>query len=111
VRGDGERLRDILEAIAKIGASLTVSKETFLADEMLQVWMIHHLQIIGEAAARLSAELRNLHPGVPWEEIVAMRNILVHQYFGVDLEEVWTTVTADIPRLGQHLARILEEQG
>jgi len=108
MRGDSERLRDILEATAKIEERLPASKQIFLADEMVQVWMVHHLQIIGEAAARLSVELRGGHPEVPWDDIIAMRNLLVHQYFGIDLEEVWATVSNDIPAFKQGIIGFLE---
>lgn len=55
----------------------------------------------------MSDEVRAQHPDVPWAEIVAMRNVLVHEYFGVDVEEIWTTVQYDVPRLKPKLAAIL----
>ena len=70
--------------------------------------MVHHLQIIGEAVRSLSETLRQSNPEVPWAQIRAMRNILVHEYFDVDLEEVWVTVERDLPRLKgtvQHILR------
>lgn len=99
MRDDRVRLLDILEAIAKIEQRASAGKEQFLAEELLQVWMIHHIQIIGEAASRLSDSLRERSSTVPWDDVIAMRNVLVHQYFGVDLEEIWSTVSTDIPTL------------
>lgn len=99
MRDDRARLLDILEAIEKIEQRAAAGKEEFLRDELLQVWMIHHIQIIGEAASRLSVSLRADSPAVPWEDVIAMRNVLVHQYFGVDLEEIWSTVSTEIPTL------------
>ena len=99
MRDDAERLKDILEAIAAIERYRNRGKDDFLRDELLQVWMVHHLQIIGEAASRVSDGLRQAHPELPWEQMVAMRNLLVHQYFGVDSEETWSTVERDVPDL------------
>jgi uncharacterized protein with HEPN domain len=73
--------------------------------------MIHHIQIIGEAAGSVSSELREAHPDVPWAEIISMRNILVHQYFGIDPEEVWTTVSNDVAELKKRMASILQLLG
>lgn len=108
MRDDRERLLDILRAIDKIEEK-TPSYETFLDDEMIQVWYVHHLQIIGEAAARLSDTLRENHPVLPWTRIIAMRNVLVHQYFGIDLKEIWDTVVVDIPELKNSITEILQK--
>jgi uncharacterized protein with HEPN domain len=63
------------------------------------VWFLRHLQIIGEAASKLPEEVRNLAPDIPWHKIIGMRNILVHDYFAIDLDAVWNTVQRDIPSL------------
>jgi uncharacterized protein with HEPN domain len=74
MRSDADRLSDILDAVAKIGERITESIDAFQVDEMLQVWVVHHLQVIGEAARGVSQSLKDLHPEVPWSEIVALRN-------------------------------------
>ena len=107
MRSDRERLLDILEAIEQIEKYVGKGRSAIERDELLQTWFVHHVQVIGEAAGKLSDELRAQHPDVPWAEIVAMRNVLVHEYFGVDVEEIWTTVQYDVPRLKQKLAAIL----
>ena len=61
--------------------------------ELLHVWVIYHLQVIGEAANNLSTGLVADHPEIPWRPIVAGRNILVHQYFGIDEGTVWTMIS------------------
>ena len=99
MRDPKERLRDILEAISQIERYSARGRDAFFQDELIQVWMIHHLQIIGEAAARLGRDFHQAHSQIPWSQIVAMRNILIHEYFGVDLEEVWATVERDLPNL------------
>ena len=73
---------------------------------MLQVWVIHHLQVIGEAARSVSQSLRERHPEVPWLEIVALRNLLVHEYFGLNMDQVWTMIQKDLPELKQQIQNI-----
>jgi uncharacterized protein with HEPN domain len=73
---------------------------------MLQVWVIHHLQVIGEAARALSPEFRERHPSIPWKKTIALRNILVHEYFGIDMSQVWTMTQDDLPRLVDQIAAI-----
>lgn len=107
MRDDAERLQDILEAIAQIEKYAARGLEAFERDELIQVWMVHHLQIIGGAVRSLSETLRQSHPEVPWAQIGAMRNILVHEYFDVDLEEVWVTVERDLPGLKDTVQHIL----
>jgi uncharacterized protein with HEPN domain len=106
MRSDADRLSDILDAIAKIGERITESIDAFQSDEMLQVWVIHHLQVIGEAARGVSQSLKDLHPEVPWSEIIALRNILVHEYFGLNMHQVWTMTQKDLPELEAQVQRI-----
>jgi uncharacterized protein with HEPN domain len=114
MRDPKERLRDILEAIAAIDRYRNRDRRVFEQDEMLQVWFLRHLQIIGEAVRGLPEEIRNLAPDIPWRKIIGMRNILVHSYFAIDLDVVWDAVQQDIPLLKpavEALLRKLEEQG
>ena len=71
--------------------------------------MVHHIQTIGEAARKLSDSMRNTHPEIPWPQIITMRNVLVHDYFGIDLQEVWMAVERDIPDLKPKIHTILQE--
>ena len=107
MRSPQERLLDILEAIARIERYVALGKKRFLEDELIQVWMVHHLQRIGEAAARLGREFHEAHPQVPWREMVAMRNLLAHEHFSVDLE-VWETAIRDLPLLKAQIQALLE---
>jgi uncharacterized protein with HEPN domain len=109
MRDDQYRLVDILEAINNIGVYAVKGKATFDSDELIQVWIIHHLEIIGEAASQLSTAFLNNHPVLPWAQIIAMRNILVHEYFGIDLNEVWKTVEEDLPHLKQEIEKLISQ--
>ncbi len=109
MRSDADRVSDILEAIGKIKDRTTNTLDEFLRDEMLQVWVIHHLQMIGEASRCLSESLRNRHPEVPWPQIIALRNILVHEYFGLNLEQVWIMVHKDVPKFEGQIQQIRSE--
>jgi uncharacterized protein with HEPN domain len=106
MRSDEDRLWDILMAAAKIKERVADSIDAFQGDEMLQVWAIHHLQVIGEAARGVSQSLKQRHPEVPWPEIVALRNILVHEYFGLNMYQVWTMIQKDLPRLEEQVQHI-----
>lgn len=106
MRSDADRLGDILESIARINGRLTNDAAAFQADEMLQVWVIHHLQVIGEATRGLSQSLREGYPEVPWPEIIALRNILVHEYFGLNMNQVWTMTQRDLPELEKQIQQI-----
>jgi uncharacterized protein with HEPN domain len=71
------------------------------------VWVLYHIQVIGEAANGISPEFQEQHPKIPWKDIIAMRHLLVHQYFGIDMDEVWNTAHKDLPRLRKEIAGIL----
>lgn len=114
MRDPGERLRDILDAIVAIERYRGRDKAAFERDELLQVWFLRHLQIIGEAARALPEEVRALAPDIPWAKIVGMRNVLVHGYFDIDTDIVWDAAACDVPALKPTLERLLktlEEQG
>lgn len=103
-----ERILDMLEAIERIERHAAKGRAEFEKDELIQSWMVHHLQIVGEAAAKLGRDFLEQHSSIPWPQIVAMRNVLVHNYFGVDLEEVWRVVERDLPELKNKLKRLME---
>jgi uncharacterized protein with HEPN domain len=112
VRTDRERVDDALEAIDRCLAQAARGRAAFDAEELIQVWMVHHLEILGEACRAIGSGLRTAHPEVPWAAIVGMRNVLVHDYFGIDLMQVWSTIERDLPVLrGQLSAIVAELQG
>jgi len=109
MRDDRERLLDIREAIENIQKYADHGKDAFNEDELIQTWTLHHIQILGEAAARISDEFQEQHPDIPWFKIVGMRNILVHGYFKIDVNAVWLVVENDLPTLYDQIKRILDE--
>jgi uncharacterized protein with HEPN domain len=70
--------------------------------------MIHHIQIIGEAASKLTPAFRKTHPRVSWPQIITMRHVLVHDYLGIDLGEVWAVVERDLPTLKKQVGGIIK---
>jgi len=109
MRDDAGYLQDILEAIQQVEKYASQGRGVFEDSELIQVWTVHHIQIMGGAVRRLSESLRSRHPEVPWPQITAMRNILVHDYFRIDLDEVWLVIQNDIPTLKNMVEAILEE--
>ncbi len=107
MRDDRERLLDVREAIEKIEKYAHRGRDAFNSDELIQTWIVHHVQIIGEACRGLSSEFRDQYPAFPWSKIVGMRNILVHQYFGIDRDVVWAVVDRDLPDLKTKIEAIL----
>ena len=108
MRRDEQRLADILEALDWIAKAISGRTEAeFLADETLCYAIAQKLTIIGEAVARLSPELTARHNSVPWPDIVGLRNILVHEYFGIYWPLVWQTAADHAPALRVQIAEIL----
>ena len=107
MRDDPGRLRDILDAIDRVEQYVEKGRKEFEENELHQIWIVHHVQIIGEAARGLSRELRSANPQVPWADVIAMRNILIHEYFGIDLQEVWDTAVNDLPKLREQVEGML----
>jgi uncharacterized protein with HEPN domain len=76
-------------------------------DRMLVLALIKDLEIVGEAASKISAEVRNQNSAIRWQDIIGMRNRLIHGYFDINLDIVWSTVTKDLPSLKAELEKLL----
>jgi uncharacterized protein with HEPN domain len=106
---DKERLLHILDAAgASVRIVHSVDRETFEESELHQNATVHLVQIVGEAANRLSEEFKSEHPEIPWPEIGGMRNRLVHDYYDINLDTVWNVVVEDIPPLIEWVEDVLE---
>jgi uncharacterized protein with HEPN domain len=111
MRHDSLYLTDIIEAADHIAAFIAETDfPAFQKSELLRSAVVQKLAIIGEAAARVSEELTTRHPQVPWPQIVAFRNVLVHAYFGIDWDVVWRAARNRCPVLREQVAGILAAQ-
>ena len=86
----------------------SAAKANFLDDELIQNWMANHISMIGEACRSLPDEFQARYANVPWADIIGMRNLLIHHYFGIDREAVWSVVEHDIPELKINIQFILK---
>lgn len=106
MRDPGERQRDIVQGIENIERRVPQGKRA-LENELLQTWMLHYLQIIGEAVRALPEDVRSCDAGIPWAKRIGMPNILVHGYFAIDTDIVWHAVDRDIPAVKTPVMRLL----
>jgi len=110
VRDTSERLRDIQEAITRITKYTDAGRQSFDQNELVQTWVVHNLEIIGEASRSIPQEYKDKHPTIEWARISRMRNVLIHIYFGVDMDIVWEVVERDLPILKTQIDVILAGQ-
>lgn len=99
-------IRDSIELIRKYTS--TISKKDFLNDTLIQDGVIRQLEIIGEASTKISEKTRTEMTNVPWKDVIGMRNILIHQYFGVDLDSVWYTVKNDLSAMHFEVSNFID---
>jgi len=107
MRADRLRLLDAVEQIELIRRFSEPGQEAFFNDVLTQSAILHRLALLGEACRGLSPELREAHPEIPWNQIIAFRNVVIHEYFGIDLDLVWTIITQHVAPLGSSLDSIL----
>jgi uncharacterized protein with HEPN domain len=99
-KGDKSRLLHILDAISEIEEyTQDLDFEGFFRASMPRFASIKQLEIIGEAANYISTDIKERYPDIEWRRIIALRNILIHEYFGVDAKIVWDIIKEDIPNL------------
>ena len=105
---DDTYLVDILES-AKIALDYVFDKDwdTFYTDIQVQDAVVRRIEIVGEAARRVSQETRDKYPQIPWREMTSMRNLVIHEYDVVDIKQVWDTVQNKLPPLIDELSKIV----
>jgi uncharacterized protein with HEPN domain len=100
-------LAHMLESIEKIERFTADGKDRFSRDAMVQDAVLRNLEVIGEAAKRLDEPFRSAHPGIPWRALAGLRDVLIHQYEGVDIEQVWAIIENELPALRRAIAAML----
>jgi uncharacterized protein with HEPN domain len=101
-----EHILDSIRAIEMF--TMGVTEDDFYSNREKFDAVVRNLEIIGEAAKNINIEFRNKYPLIPWRQIAGMRDNLIHEYFGVDKEEVWKTVKSDIPMLKEELEGLMD---
>jgi uncharacterized protein with HEPN domain len=111
-KDDTVYLRHILDAIKTVDGYLSgVSETKFKATSLLQDGAIRQIEIIGEAVRHVSKDLRRTYSEIPWQDIAGMRDKLIHDYFGVDIEKIWLTAQEDLPVLKEQIMGIMRDFG
>ncbi|WP_184544209.1 DUF86 domain-containing protein [Mucilaginibacter sp. FT3.2] len=106
--GDLQRLLHIVDAINEINNyTLNTDIQVFLANSMMRFACIKQIEIIGEAANYITPETKALFTSIEWKQIIGMRHILVHEYFGVDFDLIWQVIINDLPLLKQKVLLVL----
>jgi uncharacterized protein with HEPN domain len=111
LKDDTLYLIHISEEIARIEHFTTGGKVEFLQSDLVQYAVLRSLQTLAESVKRLSDALKASHPEVPWKDIIGLRNVLVHDYLAVDVEEIWKIVELDLPRLKRQISLIRSQTG
>lgn len=111
MKDDRLYLIHIGECIGRIEQYTKGGEAAFKNSPLIQDAVLRNLQTLAESSQRVSDSLKSVHPAVPWRDIAGFRNVLVHQYLGVDLDYVWRVVERDVPILKNHISGILNELG
>jgi uncharacterized protein with HEPN domain len=111
MKDDSVYLKHVADSLVRIRNYSARGKDAFFADSMMQDAVIRNLEIIGEAVKRLSSATCAQAPTIPWKQIAGMRDVLIHNYFGVQLDRVWQVVERDVPLLERAVNDLLGQPG
>ncbi|MBS1258933.1 MAG: hypothetical protein MAG551_01997 [Candidatus Scalindua arabica] len=107
---DTGRLRHMLDAALEAQTFMKdITQESLREDRKTAQAVVRSIEVIGEAAVNVSKEFKEMHPDIPWKKIAGMRNWLIHAYFDVDYNHIWSTVQKDLPVLVPQLKKLLNE--
>ncbi len=109
MKDDRIYLAHILDSIEHIESFITSGRDEFFKSRLIQDAVIRNLEIIGEAVKQLSMELRVQNNDLPWREMAGLRDVLIHEYFGVDLRTVWGVIEKELPLVKPKIIKILNE--
>lgn len=105
-------LYDILSSVGAIEKYFNkISKKDFFENQLLQDGVVRRLEIIGEAAKNIPLRIKKQNEKIPWTKIVGLRNVITHEYFGINLERVWNIVKDDLPELKKQIKKIYDDLG
>ena len=107
----GDYIQDILEALGEVEDFTTgMQFEDFVEDKKTVNAVVRSLEVIGEATKKIPDNLRKKHSEIPWKRMAGMRDKLIHEYFGIDLEIVWEVVNNELPPIKPLIQKVLEEE-
>src|SRR5690606_8927289 len=109
MKNDRVYLQHIIESMDYIASYVVSGKDEFMNTRLIQDAVIRNLEIIGEATKNLSKNIRTEFNDIPWREMAGLRDVLIHDYFGVDLFTVWGVVEKELPRLRKEVAKIMDD--
>ena len=103
-------VNDILDSIKKIESYVkNMTYEDFIKDNLVKDAVLRNIEVLGEAAENIPDDLREEYSEVPWKRIIGLRNIVIHEYFGVDFENIWKIITENIPETKPYIEQILKK--
>ncbi len=103
-------LNDIIQAMNKIERyAQGLDYDSFINNEMVVDAVLRNIEVIGEAAAQIPETIKQQYSNIPWKKIIGLRNIVVHEYFGIDLDNIWKIVTENIPETKPQLVEMFED--